>query len=237
MALVLMVASFAVPAQAWAKDASADIDQCANGPLAAVAPCQGSAWQNGNLNANQAHWFEGDSVPYRLKLADLVVGQQYVATIEWDTTKSGKHALDYLTSYDRTETTGAADPAHYHANQNNACSDYLSASDCAAPSTLAIPADPNIPSSITPAAGAFTVWGGTLDSTSGYTVSGDYSGDSSTSIDIAFTASDTAAVLAWGGHIALRQDWGVGNSAIAIPGSPYHMRLLNLNPPNRRRNQ
>ena len=35
-------------------------------------------------------------------------------------------------------------------------------------------------------------------------------------------------VLAWGGHIATRQDWGTGNSAVAISGSPYHTRLIDL---------
>jgi hypothetical protein len=30
-------------------------------------------------------------------------------------------------------------------------------------------------------------------------------------------------VLAWGGHIGTRADWGANNSAIFISGSPYHM--------------
>src|SRR5207244_2918508 len=37
--------------------------------------------------------------------------------------------------------------------------------------------------------------------------------------------------------IATRHDWGLFNSAVAISGSPYHMRLLNLDPPNRGGNQ
>src|SRR6185503_3117005 len=39
----------------------------------------------------------------------------------------------------------------------------------------------------------------------------------------------TNPVMAWGGHIATRLDWGLANSAIAITGSPYHMRLVDLN--------
>ena len=35
-------------------------------------------------------------------------------------------------------------------------------------------------------------------------------------------------VLAWGGHISTRADWGQDNSAVAISGSPYHMRLIDL---------
>jgi len=35
-------------------------------------------------------------------------------------------------------------------------------------------------------------------------------------------------VLAWGGHIATRGDWGANNAAVSISGSPYHTRLLDL---------
>src|SRR5439155_22719727 len=45
---------------------------------------------------------------------------------------------------------------------------------------------------------------------------------------ITFTASVNNPVLAWGGHISSRQDWGANNSAVAISGSPYHMRLIDL---------
>lgn len=86
--------------------ASADLDQCANGPTAAPVPCTLDAWQNGNINQNQAHYKEGDSVPYRMKFDQLVIGGSNTLTISYDTTKSGKHAIDYLTDYDRTETIG-----------------------------------------------------------------------------------------------------------------------------------
>src|SRR6266576_1659243 len=42
------------------------------------------------------------------------------------------------------------------------------------------------------------------------------------------TADPTTVLIAWGGHIASQIDWGAGNSASAISGSPYHMRLLML---------
>jgi hypothetical protein len=42
------------------------------------------------------------------------------------------------------------------------------------------------------------------------------------------SASVANPVLAWGWHIATRKDWGNGNSAVAISGSPYHTRLLDL---------
>jgi len=52
-----------------------------------------------------------------------------------------------------------------------------------------------------------------------------FSGGSTTSIAISFTATDSTAVLAWGGHIATRHDWGVNNAATSLTGSPFVMGL------------
>ena len=76
--------------------------------------------------------------------------------------------------------------------------------------------------------GSIIMYGGSLTGISGYTNPPNYIGDTSTSVTIYFTASSTDAVIAWGGHIAERDDWGEDNSAVAIPGSPYHMRLLDM---------
>ena len=85
-------------------------EQCGNGGVGdPPITCAGSAWQHGNLNDNQAHYNEGDSVPYRLTMEGLSTGATtHTATIAWDTTDNGKHGIDYLTSFNRTETT--ADP-------------------------------------------------------------------------------------------------------------------------------
>src|SRR5262249_27282575 len=135
---------------------SVEIDQCGNGPLSAPVPCTGAAWQNGNLNENQAHYLEGDSVPYREVFSSLTAGGTFSMTIGYDTIVSGKHALDYLTTFNRTEAT--ADP----------CSDILSAIVCSSPSTAPIPLAPN---AVNQALGVFTLYNGTITSVSGYTVS------------------------------------------------------------------
>lgn len=196
-----------------------DIDQCKNGGIGDPAvPCSGANWVNGNLNSNQAHYLEGQSVPYRMKLSDLTVGNSYTVTIGYDTTQGGKHALDYLTSYDRTETVAMG---------NDPCS---SVAGCALGdpdnSTFAIPLDPNVSSAgVTQIGGqSFTLFNGTITAVSGYTLNGSYAGNSDTTIAVTFTAAAANPVLAWGGHIATRADWGANNSAIAISGSPYHMR-------------
>jgi hypothetical protein len=194
---------------------SADLDQCGNGPLAAPTSCNPTIWQNGNLNGNQAHYSEGDSVPYRIRFANLPLASHTVI-IEWDTTKSGKHALDYLTTFDRT--VGAANPC-------------AGVAACGAPTTFAIPADPQVTGAgVTPVAGNFTLYGGTISSVSayGYPLGSGFSGDKSARIAISFNATTANPVLAWGGHIATRLNWGANLSAVSIAGSPFHMRLIDL---------
>ena len=198
-------------------DANPNLDQCANGALgAAPVQCIGTAWENGNLGASKSHYYEGDSIPYRITMSGLSAGNHYV-TIEWDTTKSGSHAIDYLTTYNRTETT--ADP----------CTG--TGAVCGGPTTWAIPEDTSMTAlsdwSGTQIPGDFTLFGGSITGLDAYTYSGAYTGDSSTSIRINFSvaSADTTVVLAWGGHIATRVNWGIANSAISIPGSPYHTRL------------
>src|SRR5512134_2865418 len=82
---------------------SVNLDQWADGPVS-----QGDAdgtgqtqevFVNGNLNAQKAHYNEGDSIPYRAVLDDLAPGVTYGLVIQWDTVDSGAYALDYLTGY------------------------------------------------------------------------------------------------------------------------------------------
>jgi uncharacterized repeat protein (TIGR01451 family) len=232
--MVLMAGMLVVAGGANAANPSATLDQCANGPTASPTGCNPNTWVNGNLGASKAHYLEGDSVPYRMTFLNLVTVAQapsliHHLTIEWDTTKSGKHALDYLTSWNRTVTTA------------NPCAG-VSGCTLGSPSTpLAIPTDPQVTGAgVAPIAGNFNIWGGTLTSITatpdagnadnGYTYSNGtgFAGDKSASIQINFTATVANPVIAWGGHIATRLDWGTGSSAVAIAGSPFHMRLVSL---------
>ncbi len=179
-------------------------------------------WVTGN---NDGPYFEGDTVPYYTSLSNLVVGNTYSLTIEWDTTKDSKHAIDYLRSYDATIAfPPAVDPA-VQAGVNVVTTD-----------TIPIPEDtfmtsrPNFNGVQQP--GVFKIYNGDLTGVSPYTTPAAYVGDTSTSITVTFVAQDdgvgdatTRIVLTWGGHIATRQDWGQLFSAVDIPGSPYHMRL------------
>jgi len=208
--------------------ASVKGDQCAN--LGTTCDTtHTSQWVDGAVNESKADYAEGDSLPYRAVFSGLTVDETYSLQIAWDTTKAGKHALDFLTTYDRTETT--ADP----------CSGYV----CSSPtSTLAIPSDPNIPAGIQIAGQVFTAFGatfpadGSVVANSGdlcgtatctivtnpgsYVLDAPYTGDSTTRIRLYFTAKAATVVIAWAGHIASRMDWGIDASAATINGSPYH---------------
>jgi hypothetical protein len=57
-----------------AANPSADLDQCRNGDQLHPVQCTGSAWVNGNAGASNAHWFEGDSIAYRMRFTNLAAG-------------------------------------------------------------------------------------------------------------------------------------------------------------------
>ena len=238
---------------------AANLDQCANDP-ATSSPEDGcdvtaSQWVNGNLGASKSVYREGDSIAYRMRFANLAGGSTRVhaVVIEYDTTKAGKHAIDYLTSWDRTVETAnpclgvagcvLASPtstmpipvdAQVQAGPTGASGDDIKpgadgttgTSDDSTPCPM-----PDPPGGTLPCTGVFTMWGGTLTSVSPVTYpnGGGFAGDKTARVIVNFTTAVgvTNPVLAWGGHIATRQNWP-GASAISISGSPYHMRLIDL---------
>src|SRR5262249_6125766 len=154
----------------------------------------------------------------------------------------GKHAIDYLGSFDATETTSPTATA-LHANNNNPCADKPAVGSCNPSSpadTFLIPAATLVncatsagTAPATQIAGSFKIWGANSPNITGVSyvsenvVSG--TGQCSTTVAITFTTNASGTVvLAWGGHIASQTDWGIGNSASAISGSPYHMEQDSL---------
>jgi hypothetical protein len=219
-----------IPSAALAASVGASLSQCGNLASGSATNC---TWQNGNLNSNQAHWLEGDSVPYQLVLSGLTPNGSYTVTIGYDTTKGGKHAIDYLTSYNRTMSGGASGMVP----TNGTANECLGVTGCTSPATtFAIPTDPNVTAAgVSPIAGAFSIFNGTITAVSTPAiVSGSYSSDSQTNIAVTFTAgpansgSTTNVVLGWGGHIATRSDWTQGSACVNISGSPFHMVLVSF---------
>jgi uncharacterized repeat protein (TIGR01451 family) len=212
--LFLLATAMAAPVLARAANPAANIDQCRNGQITAPVQCIDNAWQNGNLGPENSHYREGDSVPFRAVLTNLdaSAGNTHTLVIQYDTLQSGKHAYDYLTSFNATET---------NANPVNDISG-TTAGNC-----FPIPVDltnmfANPGSTQEP--GCIQIYNGAITSV----VYGSADASGQRSVIVTFTATDPTVVIAWGGHIASQIDWGAGNSASAISGSPYHMRLLTL---------
>ena len=102
---------------------SANLDQARNGGAdGRLSPVD---WVNGNAGASNAHYIEGFSIPYRVIMKNLPTPDQIRAAggtdgkvhvlLEYDIRASDKHALDYLTHYQRLEPHTQftnADPAH-----------------------------------------------------------------------------------------------------------------------------
>ncbi len=217
---------------AAASGPSADLEQCANGGTTCDTS-HAANWQTGNLNSSNSDYTEGESVPYRSLIDGLSVGATYAVTISWKSSSDGRKTLDYITSFDRTETT--ADPC-----AGSACS--------GSPVTLSIP--PNASLGIPQAAGNISLWGGAFtvagatvantgdlcvgatcviaSNPTAYSMTGTLATTSTISMRVLFTASATSAVLAWGGHIASQVDWGVGQAAGAVNGASYHMYFTEL---------
>ena len=204
--------------------AAASLEQCRNGaegsPVGCVAIGGNEGWVTGNAGAANSHWAETQYLPYRMLFSGLSTSGSHTVIIGYDVLKNGVHAIDYLGTYNITETTANACVGV------SGCNSGLPNGD----SQFPIPVDPDVaafapPLVVMPNTGKFTMWGGNITAVAyvGTTHVGE-----ERQIVVEFTANVANPVLAWGGHIAWRGDWGNGNSAGGITGSPYHMRLIDL---------
>ncbi len=248
LSVIALFVSF-LPITSSAAGAAANLDQCINGavgPPIVLEPCLNGTlnttkyanWVNGDSNGSKSHWREGDYVSYRVTVTGLAAGSDHTLTFHYDTVHGSKHALDFLGGFDATETTSLTQGT-FNFNHNNPCFDTLGC-DLTTPATpigtapMLAPTLANCNGSAgTPPAfpgGNFAIFGpaGPTVSTNSYpsenAIAG--TGQCSTTVLLPFhVGSGSSVVLAWGGHIASQKDWGAGNSASAINGSPYHMFL------------
>jgi hypothetical protein len=234
----LFLMALTVPAQKVPEaNPSADLDQCRNGSTG-TDPCAGANWVNGNVGTQNSQYSEDQYLPYRMVFTNLTSNATYTVVIGYDTIHSGKHAIDYLGTYNTKQiTTRATDTAALRSD-TDPCTDILGATTCAmAPSTIAITKDPLVTAQTNPYTlqpiyepnnQVFTMWGGNLLSFA--YVGNVVSNDVERQVRLTFTAAGDTVVLAWSGHVAYGGDWGAGNSAGGISGSPYHMRLKGFCP-------
>lgn len=203
------------------QEGSYNLDQGKNGGNVGVNPISPVEWVNGNLNENQAHYQEGQSVAYRVILSDLPTGVDNTVKIEWDIRQSSQNAIDYITGPQRIAET--VDPTTGVAGFGAASYWPIPAPTTNATRITSFNALPNDNNNK-------NLWAYNVSDVSfGYYVNGsDAEANTSSSINITFTPTSPTVVLAWGGHIASETDWGIGNGATGVPGSPYHSRILEL---------
>jgi len=210
---------------------SANLDQIRNG--SAASPISPANWVNGNAGATQAHYAEGWSVAYRILLGNLSTTGTHELIIEWDVRHSGKNALDFITGYNNIDhptgthwTTFGHDPEEILPLQGltgpfSAPVDYA---------ILAPPTDPPLTyfNAVPAAKRMITIYNGAITGMEYIGTADITASKSAQRFKITFTASDPRVLLAWGGHIAAEYDWGTGNGATSVSGSPYHMRLISI---------
>ena len=220
------------------KPPSADLNQVRNGGVGCdeTVPnsCDNPAdWVNGNAGASNAHYREGQSIPYRLIMKDLPLGSHNVV-IEWDVKHSSANAIDFITHYQRVaESIQPCGPANHPEDIVAGCNPgSFTTFDIPAPTGVNSPIaglPENVFNALPVAQRRMTMYNGTINSMVYTNPQGDLSlAQASTRVTINFTATSSTVVMAWGGHIARALDWGAGNSAGGISGSPYHTRLISL---------
>ena len=218
--------------------------------LPVVSPVE---FERGNSNAIKSHFAEGFSVPYRIEFTTLEANQQYRVRIAFDVKKNGSVAFDYITGFQNLQLSTSLSPELVNPLVGTGLQNLtgISSSFLAIPSPayttntifnstagnsfaqlkttagfnpeISLPTSPF--SSSLRDKGNMAIWNATLNSIQ-YVGGVDISpGTVSVAMEIVFTKANNAnnVVLAWGGHIASLLDWGQGNSASAISGSPYHM--------------
>lgn len=217
---------------AFAQALKVTLEQARNGT--ASSPVSPVNFQAGNVGNATGHMIESFSTPFRLLIENVAPGP-HTAIIEWDIRNSGVNAYDYITHYDRLQPHTFT-PAHAQeiVDPLNALTGTFGS-----PSTFAIPAPSSAGSTVPgqPTASfnalpanerVMTIWNGTISSLAYVSQGSLTANESTTSLAINFTATSSTVVIAWGGHIADRLDWGNGNSAGNISGSPFHMRLISF---------
>jgi hypothetical protein len=205
------------------------LEQCRNGSTSPGEGCDeiggNTGWVSGNAGFQNSHWAEDQFLPYRILFSNLSTQPNNTKTviIGYDILQgSDIHAIDYLGTYNYTEKV------------NNPCVGVTGCNLATPSSTFPIPEDtvtvtnqinPNTSDPITQIPGEFTMWGGEILSVAYLPYA---PGSVERRIRVTFHADVSNPVLAWGGHVAWQGDWGAGNSAGGISGSPYHMRFIEL---------
>ena len=171
-------------------------------------------------------------IPYRVTISNVSPGNHFLI-IEWDIRKDGKTAIDYITDVQRISETvnplrglygsyGTPSYLSIPAPQRNvSVAGYDGTQQQPLYSFNQLPANQK----------RITIYNGTPVSAS-YLSEGDPSRSySTTKLKIAFKVTGYSSkniVIAWGGHIASRVDWGAANAPYDNNSSPYRTRVTSF---------
>jgi hypothetical protein len=216
-----------------AEAGTVELFQARNGT--AAFPRSPVEWVKGNAGPANSHYVEGFSIPYRVVVTDMTLGHHHLV-LEWDTRQAGKHAIDYLTHYERLQPHNQFG-AHTAPESIGPLDDLAGPFDAPATFPIAVPSTAGSPRAGQPATSfnglpdadrVITVWNATITNAAYVQEAGLDNAVASSQLRIDFVADGQTVVIAFGGHIASAIDWGAGNSATSIEGSPYHMRMVSF---------
>ena len=218
-----------------------NLDQVRNGR--GSAPENPAGWVNGNAGASNAHFVEGWSIPYRVNITDLAIGSHSL-DIEWDIRHSGANAIDFVTNFDLINYPAPSSHLFNFGHGPETINPLTEVGTWVSGTSSIIPA-PSLPagavttyhglvmaySNASGDANKFSIWNGNITNMVLVTEGNLGAQQSATRMRIFFTNTDEDVIISWGGHIAKGEGvWGVGNSASAVEGSPYHTRLISWDP-------
>jgi len=245
-AAIVLSLTLAGAAQATA---SLAIEQIHTGPASATTT-PAPSWVGGDADGSNSHYLESHSIAYRAVMTGLPRnGKVIELVIGYDVKRGGAYAVDYLTHFQRLMPHVAF--AHTQPEVFDPLAGVTGVGTVVTTAPIPLPTqnvsiDPDgsgtASAALQPVSSAaalpggervMTLYGGTLLGVS-YDTEGDVNpatSSSETRVRVRFTASSATAVLAWGGHLANRWEWGFNpdgtpRSAGGISGSSYHMRLI-----------
>lgn len=205
---------------------------------------QNPEWANGNINTNNSCYGEGSAVPYRYFITGTSGGEEHFFTINFQWTKGGVHAFDYIVDYDYSEAVGIA-------AAGGPCGTISTSppGDCATPSgsfalpdftdesnwTGTIPPDfydsvASPPPFVQDGPNNLRFYNATVDSVGPYYFTGTAS-NRELNFVVYFTVTSTGSVgFFWGGHLSTSSSdtWGAGNGSASVSGAPYHMSAMDF---------
>ena len=212
-----------------------------NGP--ASAPVSPVNWANGNAQATNSHFTEGQSIPTRIELDGLTPNVPASVTFNINIIQGsdGQHAFDFFTGPNRIQEI--VSPLDGLVGYNPVKSTYVFPIPNAG-NTGGVPAgyynetalkmacQQNADAAF-PDKNSIWIYNGTVSNITYVWGNEDGASTQQTYCTVTFTPTSTKALLVLGCHIAAEPSfacagWGAGNGASTISGSPYHFHIDNI---------